>query len=895
MHNVEVDTAAEKLVQELGGLPLALEQAGAYIKSLRCTVSQYLELYEKQRLRLLNQQKATRVSEYESPERLAIRTTWHLNFDHIKFMLDGGKAVSRFLNASAFLNPNEIQKDIINVGEPPVEDKEFNEYVKTSLGQHQVLKMLTDFSLFKETLSSNLSVHHLVQEVIQNNLNQEQEVQSLTDAIRLVHYAFQSCPSPDELLSSKKHGRPSIISGEQSRFYNWHKLCLHSYDLVKHLKRVIKSDVDREKIFQPETARIVYECAIHLSANSKHDEAKKVANFANDIFNLANRQQVPASSIFPHIIPLPELVRRHIQYSCNMPATLASKDECRDEVGMPVHSVTSEQLDEMRKKGNDLFKKGLYNDALKMYSDAIDMSKENTIPLDVTLLSNRASAYLKLGQYDEALQDAEEYILQRPKCWKGYARKALALVQINCLQDAHVAASLTYYYKRNIFHDFEPFKRTFGSSLEKRLIVCSDISNFSKALWYVKSLNFKRNQSPNDSEDLPIIILEKNDYLVSFDTIDSHLFGSGGKANALPIGDCILAGSEGDCSVTFDDGLHVAFIRVFIAYNVSFHSRRTNCHFSHGSIVKLSHCSVESSLKHGTSFCCFGDLRADFCKFHDCTMGGLLVVGNAEIQNSEFFGNAVALEAREGGGLVVKNCKMYGNDQGLLIGPYARECVIENCELYDNKRGGIYVRDCVSDVVIKDNRICDNDEPGVTVCNASNVSILRNEILSNSDWGVYIVGYSQAHVKKNKIENNQSGGIGLVTTSLAGKSVIECNHISFNSGPGIYEREEGISTKRRENELQDNKEERNQSTAQSEARLCYYCKNPEMNLRKCTKCYTAQYCGKHCQKKDWKSHKEVCDRLLSDGSIVLNYVKRPIMTSHLHRNEQIPESRAPGL
>ncbi len=211
VHDGEVDIVAEKLVQRLGRLPLALEQAGAYIKSLRCTISQYLELYDQQHLRLLNRQKAIPASVYESPERLAVRTTWHLNFEHIKQTVDDGKAAVRFLHACAFLNPNEIQKDIINVGEPPVEDEEFNECVKTALGCQQVLKLLTDFSLFKETLSSNLSVHHLVQEVIQNNLNQEEELQSINDAIRMLHYAFQNCSSPDELLASEKQGRPSII------------------------------------------------------------------------------------------------------------------------------------------------------------------------------------------------------------------------------------------------------------------------------------------------------------------------------------------------------------------------------------------------------------------------------------------------------------------------------------------------------------------------------------------------------------------------------------------------------------------------------------------------------------------------------------------------------------
>ena len=890
----EVDIVAKKLVQQLGGLPLALEQAGAYIKSLRCPISQYLELYDSQRLRLLNRQKATRVSEYDSPERLAVRTTWHLNFEHIKQTVDDGKAASTFLYASAFLNPNEIQKDIINVGEPPVEDEEFGECVKTTLGRYQVLKLLTDFSLFKETLLSNLSVHHLVQEVIQETLNQEQQIQSIIDAIRMLHYAFQNCSSPDELLSSvtsKREERPSMVSsGNLSRFYMWHKLCLHSYELVKHLQRVVKQPDDHSaKVFQPETARIVYECAIHLSANSKHDKAKEVANFANDIFNLSN-QQVPASSVLPHSIPLPELVRRHVQYSCNTPAT-SNQDECEDGIEMAIDSVTPEQLEEMRVKGNNLFKMGSYLDALKMYSDAIDLSK-NTAVFDVRLLSNRASLYLKLGQYDEALQDAEDYIMQRPKCWRGYARKALALVELKDVQGAYVAASLAYFHKRDVFRNFEPFMRKFSSSLENPPVVCRNSSDLFKAFSVAMGLGILK-RVINQPKVLSVIILEPGNYLFPTNTSWNCM--------ALPIGNCILVGSVAECcSVTFDNNRNVNFNQVFVAYNVSFHSRFSNCHFAPDSDVKLSHCSFESSNDTFTSFCCKGKLKIDSCKFHNCTKGGLLVVGDAKIENSEFCGNgAGGLEVREGGRLLVRKSKMYANKQGLLIGPQAKECVVEDCELYDNEWGGIVVSNCMSGVEIQGNRIYDNDEPGVQMMN-SNVSISENEIQGNNDWGITINLSSRADVKKNKIRNNKCGGIFVDATSSRGESVIEYNDISNNSGPGINE--EGSLTERRENKLQNNKEERNQSTAQSEAKLCYYCKKTEKNLKKCTNCFTAQYCGRECQKSDWKNHKKVCDRLLSDGSIVVSYVQKPMMTDHLSPNKHVPfytfdvtPRRAPGL
>lgn len=46
--------AAEKLVTALGGLPLALEKAGAYIEEMRCSLSGYLRCYEQQGQQLLD-------------------------------------------------------------------------------------------------------------------------------------------------------------------------------------------------------------------------------------------------------------------------------------------------------------------------------------------------------------------------------------------------------------------------------------------------------------------------------------------------------------------------------------------------------------------------------------------------------------------------------------------------------------------------------------------------------------------------------------------------------------------------------------------------------------------------------------------------------------------------
>ena len=48
-------------------------------------------------------------------------------------------------------------------------------------------------------------------------------------------------------------------------------------------------------------------------------------------------------------------------------------------------------------------------------------------------------------------------------------------------------------------------------------------------------------------------------------------------------------------------------------------------------------------------------------------------------------------------------------------------------------------------------------------------------------------------------------------------------------------------------------------------KVCILCLEP--SKLKCSRCLTAQYCGKECQKKDWKVHKNNCKDNNSDENI----------------------------
>ena len=192
---------AQKIAEELGGLPLALEQAGACIKSTGCSLADYFEQYQKEHLKLLERKKAKPASVYEASERLAVHTTWLLNISHIKESPDGVSAI-RLMNAFAFLNPTEIEQELVNVGEPPVEDEVFRDCLSSHFGCLTVVKLLTDFSLFKYVHAHSVSTHRLVQELVRKNLDAEGKANSFADAVRLLSCAFSNCASPKNLLGN---------------------------------------------------------------------------------------------------------------------------------------------------------------------------------------------------------------------------------------------------------------------------------------------------------------------------------------------------------------------------------------------------------------------------------------------------------------------------------------------------------------------------------------------------------------------------------------------------------------------------------------------------------------------------------------------------------------------
>jgi len=88
---------------------------------------------------------------------------------------------------------------------------------------------------------------------------------------------------------------------------------------------------------------------------------------------------------------------------------------------------------QLQEKGNEAFQKKDYGDAITFYTNALAYEQKPTF------YSNRSAAYLKNGQHEEALKDAEACIKLDPKFVKGYSRKGTALVAMKQFDDAILA------------------------------------------------------------------------------------------------------------------------------------------------------------------------------------------------------------------------------------------------------------------------------------------------------------------------------------------------------------------------------------------------------------------------------------------------------------------------
>jgi hypothetical protein len=95
---------AEEPSRQLGGLPLALDQAGAYLEETRCSLQHYLDLYKSHRAELLHHRGGLVLDHPDS-----VATTWSLSFASIE---QRSALAADLLRVCSLLHPDAIPEEL---------------------------------------------------------------------------------------------------------------------------------------------------------------------------------------------------------------------------------------------------------------------------------------------------------------------------------------------------------------------------------------------------------------------------------------------------------------------------------------------------------------------------------------------------------------------------------------------------------------------------------------------------------------------------------------------------------------------------------------------------------------------------------------------------------------
>jgi len=177
---------ARKIVQAMDGLPLALDQAGAYIEETSCGLLGYLDLYRAQGAKLLKE-RGEFVSDHPDP----VATTWSLSFQNVE---QANAAAAELLRFCAFLASDAIPEELFT--ESAAELGPTLEPVAADSSRfNAAIKELLKYSLVQRDPESNeLSIHRLVQEVLKDQMDEETQRLWAERAVRAVRRVY---PNPE--------------------------------------------------------------------------------------------------------------------------------------------------------------------------------------------------------------------------------------------------------------------------------------------------------------------------------------------------------------------------------------------------------------------------------------------------------------------------------------------------------------------------------------------------------------------------------------------------------------------------------------------------------------------------------------------------------------------------
>ncbi|MBE7384425.1 MAG: tetratricopeptide repeat protein [Leptolyngbya sp. SIO1E4] len=354
---------ARAIVAEMDGLPLALDQAGAYIEEQVLTLEEYQALFQAEKAELLRERGQL------DPDHPSVTVTFKLAFDKVT---QQNATVADLLRVCAFLAPDEIPEEIFSVGDG-ILGEALNAAAQSKVALLKAIAEAARFSLIRRnSQAKTLSIHRLVQAVLRAEMDEESQKQWASGAIEAIATVF---PDPQELENWPQCDR-----------------------LAAHAQAAAQLMTDYELASETATG-LLNATGYYFKEQGRYEEAEPLLNQALEMSQQLLGQRHP--QVAGSLNNLAALYESQGRYEEAEPL-LTQALEMRQQLLGQSHPSVATSLNNL---AGLYYGQGRYEEAEPLLTQALEMNQQllgQSHPSVASSLNNLAALYESQGRYEEA-------------------------------------------------------------------------------------------------------------------------------------------------------------------------------------------------------------------------------------------------------------------------------------------------------------------------------------------------------------------------------------------------------------------------------------------------------------------------------------------------------------
>ena len=356
---------AEGISHALGGLPLALNQIGAFINGRKIRLEDFLPLYERNAAKI--DAKKASLSDYDH----TLSTVWEMSLNKLS-------GFSRSLQEMlAFFNPDKIEERILQEGsQNSVTTGTDLEFLADEFDLLEAEEALIEATLINKSAdNAQLSVHRLVQAATMRRLSTQDRIMYLDTVIEVLCWGFPNTWSEDV--------------GHQRQSWERSEMCLPHVGHLVQQRRKYQINPSKPEAF----AQLLLRCCWYLYEREVYDTARTwiieaLQNFPDE-----------TSLAYASAVELRGLIDMDTNFQTRALESFTLTHKIRSSILGPDDGLIAASLTTLGIVHTEL---GNLDVAERFHNQAIDIRSRTNSDRIGNSYSNMASLLLRMGKPQEA-------------------------------------------------------------------------------------------------------------------------------------------------------------------------------------------------------------------------------------------------------------------------------------------------------------------------------------------------------------------------------------------------------------------------------------------------------------------------------------------------------------